>query len=33
MAQSHVLPGLGHMGVMQRPDKVAATLVQHLQQW
>ena len=32
-AQSHVLPGLGHMGVMQRPDKVAATLVQHLQQW
>lgn len=33
LAQSHVLPGLGHMGVMQRPDKVAATLVQHLQRW
>ena len=32
MAQGHVLPGLGHMGVMERPDKVAATLVQHLQQ-
>ncbi|MDZ4251023.1 MAG: alpha/beta hydrolase [Sulfuritalea sp.] len=32
MAQSHILPGLGHMGVMERPDKVAATLVQHLQQ-
>ena len=32
MAQSQVLPRLGHMGVMARPDQVAATLVQHLQQ-
>lgn len=31
LAQSHVLPGLGHMGVMQRPDQVVATVVQHLQ--
>lgn len=32
MAQSQVLPGLGHMGVMDRPDKVAPSLVHHLQQ-
>jgi pimeloyl-ACP methyl ester carboxylesterase len=31
MAHSHVLPGLGHMGVLEQPDKVAATLLQHLQ--
>lgn len=31
MAQSHVLPGLGHMGVIARPDQVATSLVQHLQ--
>jgi len=31
MVHSHVLPDLGHMGVLERPDKVAATLLQHLQ--
>lgn len=32
LAQSQVLPELGHMGVAGRPDAVAASLVQHLQQ-
>jgi hypothetical protein len=32
MAQNQVLPELGHMGVVGRPDMVAASLVEHLQQ-